>query len=151
MKMHKTHFSHFSGLFLVGILLHFNLGGFSWYGSFSKRAIQTLGFMNPLQGMNTVKNSFQRIIPFRYFSTLQPQGLFLVRIFFEKSRSNIDRKKPPPGGFPIYYIPSSEPCVRGPPSKDLYQVLRGGSSYTRFWIREHSIRSTLAEFGRPPL
>jgi len=39
MKMHKTHFSHFSGLFLVGILLHFNLGVFSWYGSFSKRAI----------------------------------------------------------------------------------------------------------------
>ena len=31
-----------------------------------------------------------------------------------------------------------EPCVRGPPSKDLYQVLRGGSSYTRFLMREHS-------------
>jgi len=31
-----------------------------------------------------------------------------------------------------------EPCVRAPPSKDLYQVLRGGSSYTRFLIREHS-------------
>jgi len=31
-----------------------------------------------------------------------------------------------------------EPWVRGPPSKNLYQVLRGGSSYSRFLMREHS-------------
>jgi len=66
MKMHKTYFSHFSGLFLLGILLHFNLGGFSWYGSFSKRAIQTLGFMNPLQGMNTVKWKCTKLISADY-------------------------------------------------------------------------------------
>jgi len=52
---------------------------------------------------------------------------------------HVDRKKPPPpGGFPIYYVPSSRPWVRGPPSKNLYQVLRGGSSYSRFLMREHS-------------
>ena len=51
---------------------------------------------------------------------------------------HVDRKKPPPpGGFPIYYVPSSRPWVRGPPSKNLYQVLRGGSSYSRFLMREH--------------
>ena len=35
-------------------------------------------------------------------------------------------------------FPHQEPCVRGPPSKDLYQMLRGGSSYTRLLMREHS-------------
>jgi len=49
-----------------------------------------------------------------------------------------DRKKsPPPGGFPICYVPSSRTVCRRPPSKDLYQVLRGGSSYTRL-MRENS-------------
>ena len=60
----------------------------------------------------------------------------------------IERKPPPPGGFPIYYVPSSrtvcqrtppeEPCVRGPLPKILVQILLGGSSYTRFLMREHS-------------
>jgi len=52
----------------------------------------------------------------------------------------LDRKNPPPpgGGFLFTMFPHQEPCVRGPPSKDLYQVLRGGSSYTRFLMREHS-------------
>ena len=47
MEMHKT---HFSGLFLFGILVHFNLRGFSWYVSFSKRAVQTLIERNPPPG-----------------------------------------------------------------------------------------------------
>jgi len=52
---------------------------------------------------------------------------------------HIDRKNPPPrGGFLFTMFPHQEPCVRGPPSKDPYQVLRGGSSYTRFLMREHS-------------
>ena len=39
-------------------------------------------------------------------------------------------------------FPHQEPCVRGPPSKDLYQVLRGGSSYTQFLMREHGKQET---------
>jgi len=35
-----------------------------------------------------------------------------------------------------------EPCVRGPPSKNLVQILRGGSSYTRFLMRQHSKQET---------
>jgi len=35
-------------------------------------------------------------------------------------------------------FPHQEPCVRGPPSKDLYQVLRGESSYTRLLMKEPS-------------
>ena len=55
----------------------------------------------------------------------------------------VDRKNPPPrGGFLFTMFPHQEPCVRGPPSKDLYQVLRGGSSHTRFLIREHSKQET---------
>ena len=50
----------------------------------------------------------------------------------------IERNHPPRGGFIFTMFPHQEPCVRGPPSKDLYQVLRGGSSYTRFLIREHN-------------
>jgi len=45
-----------------------------------------------------------------------------------------------PGGFPITMFPDQEPCVRGPPSKNLVHILRGGSSYTRFLTREHSNR-----------
>ena len=50
----------------------------------------------------------------------------------------IERHPPPRGGLLFTMFPYQEPCVRGPPSKDLYHVLRGGSSYTRFWMREHS-------------
>jgi len=49
----------------------------------------------------------------------------------------IERNPPPRGGFVFTMFPDQEPCVRGPPSKDLYQVLRGGSSYARLLIREH--------------
>jgi hypothetical protein len=40
------------------------------------------------------------------------------------------KETPPRGGFLFTMFPHQEPCVRGPPSKDLYQVLRGWSSYT---------------------
>jgi len=49
-----------------------------------------------------------------------------------------ERTPPPRGGFLFTIFPHQELCVRGPPSKDLYQVLRGGSSSTRFLMREHS-------------
>ena len=40
---------------------------------------------------------------------------------------NTDRKKPPPrGGFLSTMFPHQEPCVRGPPSKNLVQILPGG-------------------------
>jgi len=52
---------------------------------------------------------------------------------------HIDRKKPPPpGGFPIYYVSSSRTVSERTPSKHLVQILRGGSSYSRFLMREHS-------------
>ena len=38
----------------------------------------------------------------------------------------IERNPPPRGGFLCIMFPHQEPYVRGPPSKDLYQVLRGG-------------------------
>jgi len=44
----------------------------------------------------------------------------------------IERNPPPREDFLFIMFPHQEPCVRGPPSKELYQVLRGGSSYTRF-------------------
>ena len=50
----------------------------------------------------------------------------------------IERISPPQGGFLFTMFPHQEPCVRGPPSKNLVQILRGGSSYTRFLMREHS-------------
>ena len=50
----------------------------------------------------------------------------------------IERNLPPPGGFLFTMFPDQERGGRGPPSKNLYQVLRGGSSYSRFLIREHS-------------
>ena len=57
----------------------------------------------------------------------------------ENSRPYFDRTNPPPrGGFLISMFPHQELWVRGPPSKNLYQVLRGGSSYSRFLMREHS-------------
>ena len=37
----------------------------------------------------------------------------------------------PRGGFVFTMFPDQEPCVRGPPSKNLVQILRGGSSYAR--------------------
>jgi len=48
-------------------------------------------------------------------------------------RSTLIERNPPPGGFPIYFVPSSRTVWKRTPSKDLYQVLRGGPSYTRFW------------------
>jgi len=45
---------------------------------------------------------------------------------------------PPRGGFLFPMFNHQEPCVRKPPSKNLVQILRGGSSYTRFLVREHS-------------
>jgi len=70
------------------------------------------------------------------------------------SRSNkhsllllIERTPPPGGRFLFTMFPHQEPRVRGPPSKHLeapqilrggFEVLRGGSSYSRFLMREHS-------------
>ena len=41
----------------------------------------------------------------------------------------IERNPPPRGGFLFTMFPHQEPCVRGPPSQDLSQVLREGFSY----------------------
>jgi len=50
----------------------------------------------------------------------------------------IDRNPPPREVFLFAMFPHKELCDRGPPSKNLYQVRRGGSSYSRFLMREHS-------------
>jgi len=50
----------------------------------------------------------------------------------------IDRNPPPREVFLFTVFPHKEPWDRGPPSKNLYQVLRGGSSYSRFLMRKHS-------------
>jgi len=49
----------------------------------------------------------------------------------------IERNPPPRGGFLFTMFPHQEPWVRGPPSKHLVQILRGGSSYSRLLMREH--------------
>jgi len=49
----------------------------------------------------------------------------------------IERNPPPRGGFLFTMLPHQEPWLRGPPSKYLVQILRGGSSYSRFLMREH--------------
>jgi len=45
---------------------------------------------------------------------------------------------PPGGGCPIYMFSRHELWVRGPPLKHLIRILRGGSSYSRFLMREHN-------------
>jgi len=57
---------------------------------------------------------------------------------------HVDRKNPPRprGGFLFTMFPHQEPWMREPPSKNLYQVLRGGSSYSRFLMREHRKQET---------
>ena len=59
----------------------------------------------------------------------------------------IERNPPPGGGFLFTMFPHQEPGRRGLPSKNLYQVLRGGSSSSGFLMREHSKRETLSEGG----
>ena len=61
-----------------------------------------------------------------------------ICVIYRRWLKLIQRNPPPGGGFLFTMFPDQEPCVRGPPSEDLYQVLRGGSSYTRFLIREHN-------------
>jgi len=41
-------------------------------------------------------------------------------------------------GFLFTMFPHREPCVRGPPRRNIWQILRGGSYYTGFLMREHS-------------
>jgi len=48
------------------------------------------------------------------------------------------KNPPPPGGVSFTIFPHQEPWVRGPPSNHLVRILRGGSSYARFLMREHS-------------
>ena len=58
------------------------------------------------------------------------------------TKTLIERNPPPRGGFVFTMFPDQEPCGRGPPSKNLVQIFRGGSSYTRLLIREHSKHKT---------
>ena len=52
---------------------------------------------------------------------------------------HIDWKKLSPlRGFPIYYVPSSRTVSKRTPLKHLFQILRGGSFYSQFLMREHS-------------
>ena len=51
----------------------------------------------------------------------------------------IEKNRPPRGCFLFTMFPDQEPRGRGPPSKHLVQILRGGSSCFGFLIRKHSI------------
>jgi len=72
--------SRFSGFFLqiFGIFLHFNLGGFSLYVSFSKRTVQTFGIYYESTpqppGMNTVKRIFRDLRFPRFEISLEKFG-----------------------------------------------------------------------------
>ena len=59
----------------------------------------------------------------------------------------IERNPPPRGGFSFTVFPHQEPCVIGPPSKDLSNVSSRGSSYTWLSMREHSKSETLPGGG----
>jgi len=50
----------------------------------------------------------------------------------------IERTPLPQGGFLFTMFLHQEPCVRGPPSKNLVHMIRKGSSHIRFLMREHS-------------
>jgi len=50
----------------------------------------------------------------------------LVNVRDEASSSLTERNTPPRGGFLSTMLPHQEPCVRGPPSKNLVQILPGG-------------------------
>jgi len=58
--------------------------------------------------------------------------VWVAQYIIHSNMDLIQRNNTPRGGFLFTMFPHQEPCVRGPPSKDLYQVLRGGSSHTRF-------------------
>jgi len=55
-----------------------------------------------------------------------------IRVLGWRCETFWSKETPPPrGGFVFTMFPDQEPCVRGPPSKNLVQILRGGSSYAR--------------------
>ena len=60
----------------------------------------------------------------------------------ESCHTHWSKETLPRGGFVCTMFPHQEPCVRGPPSRHLVQILRGGSSYTRLLMREHSTNKT---------
>jgi len=53
-------------------------------------------------------------------------------------RKLIERNPPPRRGFLFTVLPDQEPGGRGPPSKNLYKMIRVGSSSSGFLIRGHS-------------
>jgi len=69
----------------------------------------------------------------------------LVQLVPENMDSKLIERNPPPrggfppprGGFLVTMFSDQEPGGRGPPSKNLYQVRRGGSSSSGFLIRKH--------------
>ena len=71
--------------------------------------------------------------------TIQEYDTSVFQIQTSVFRVHSGRKKPPPrGGFLFTMFSHQVLCVGGPPSKNLVQILRGGSAYTRFLMREHS-------------
>ena len=64
-------------------------------------------------------------------------GMCFTRLNNTSSGAVWSKEPPPPGGLLFTMFPHQEPWVRGRPSKNLYQVLWGGSSYSWFLRREH--------------
>jgi len=69
-------------------------------------------------------------------------AIHVISPIYRYGMTLIERTPPPRGGFLFTVFPYQEPCVRGPPSKNLVQILRGGGSYTRFLIiRQEAVYS----------
>ena len=81
-------------------------------------------------------------ISLQNFLLLEPEflkSLSVARLWLT-SVTHVDRRENPPprGVFLFTMFPNQDPRGRRPPSKHLVQILRGGSSSSRFLIREHS-------------
>jgi len=134
------------------VLIYSNYSCHISYSTFADVQTSTPNRFNPSTGrfaqnfLNFLtKNGFKvNEAPCRYVNIAPMQSNMLNFMKILKScfkviqRTLIERNPTPRGGFLFTMFPHQEPWVRGTPSKNLYQVLQGGSSYSRFLMMEHS-------------
>jgi len=87
---------------------------------------------------NTHRADFREIVVRTHIHSLTHPLTHSPTLYIELLRCLIERTPPPRGGFLFTMFPNQEPSGRGPPSKKLVQILRGGSSSAGFLTREHS-------------
>jgi len=66
----------------------------------------------------------------------------LLETLYESWVELIERNTPPRGSFLFTMFPDQDPGGKGPPSKHMVQILRGGSSFSGFLIGENSEKET---------